>query len=164
MPALTSTHANALRRRTVLCTDCNTSVYPTGRRWKLISQLCLTYDTKKKTMLMHLLSHNMARPSTTATLNIGPPLLDLQFGFLPDASVHFAVKFMLFSICNIPTDQPAVGRAKRANAALVVSRLKSENTSITQTTLTNRSRLAKVVDPSTLIAFRSNVKLLMHSG
>jgi hypothetical protein len=114
-------------------------------------------------MLMHLLSHNMARRSTT-TLNIGPPLLELQFGFLLDTSVHFAVKFMLFSICNIPTDQPAVGRAKGANAALLVSRLKGENTSITQTTLTNHSRLAKAVDPSTSIAFRSNVKLLMHSG
>jgi hypothetical protein len=105
----TSIHANALRRRTVLCTGCNTSIYPTGRRWKPISQLSLVCDTKR-TMLMHLLSHNMARRSTTTTLNIGPPLLDLRFGFLLDASVHFAVKFMLFSICNIPTDQPAVRR------------------------------------------------------
>jgi hypothetical protein len=49
MPPLTSIHANALHRRTVLCqcTGCNTSVYPTGRRWKPISQLCLACGTKK---------------------------------------------------------------------------------------------------------------------
>jgi hypothetical protein len=47
MPPLTSIHANPLHRRTVLCTGCNTSVYPTRHRWKPISQLCLACDIKK---------------------------------------------------------------------------------------------------------------------
>jgi hypothetical protein len=40
--------ANAPMRRTVFCTGCNSSVYPTaGRRWKPVSQLCLACDTKR---------------------------------------------------------------------------------------------------------------------
>jgi hypothetical protein len=40
-------HTNAQQQGTVLCTGCNSSVYPTGRHWKPISQLCLACDTKK---------------------------------------------------------------------------------------------------------------------
>jgi hypothetical protein len=45
MPRFTNGRNN--RRATVLCTGCNQSVYPTGRRWNPISQLCVSCDTRK---------------------------------------------------------------------------------------------------------------------
>src|SRR5450755_2424416 len=40
--------ANApLRRGTVLCTGCNTVVYPTGLRWNPFSRLCLACHSQK---------------------------------------------------------------------------------------------------------------------
>jgi hypothetical protein len=49
---------------------------------------------------------------------------------------------MQFLIYDILTNQRVVDRAKPVSAACPVSRLKSVNTSITQTAATNCSRLA----------------------
>jgi hypothetical protein len=71
---------------------------------------------------------------------------------------------MLLLIYSILTNQRAVDRAKAVGVACAAPRSKSVNTSITQSALTNCSRLAKAVDPGKSNEFAFNVTLLMKSG
>jgi hypothetical protein len=116
--------ANSTRRESVVCTGCNTSVYPTGRRWVPISQLCLACDTKKNDADALRRAHNLVDSTTTTVRG----LLDSQFAFFLEVSVHSAVKFTLFSIYNIQTDQRGVDHANGGNGALPVSCSKRGNT------------------------------------
>jgi hypothetical protein len=141
-------------------------IYPTGRRWVPILQLCLACDTKRKdTDALRHAQNSINDDNGIGGNHLGARLLDSPFAFLLDVS---AVKFMLHSIYKIQPNQLGVNHAKggireRCSGCFELKK-KRGNTFSMQTTVTNYLRLAKAVVTSTTLVCGSNVKLLTQSG